>query len=130
MADVAASGHGRKFSSLLRETLFGMIRAYGPVGMVKAVRNMSTVQQATLAEMASLDLFADPPRLAIPVHYVFGEQDPIVSAELAKQLPAAIAAPVRTVTFAVNAGHMVHFDQPELVRSVVMSARNGDALRR
>ena len=129
MADMGGVEHGRTFSSLLGETLFGMMRAYGPVGMVKAIRNMSTIQEATLAEMASLDLFADPPRLAVPVHYVFGEQDPIVSAELAKQLPAAIAAPVWTVTFATNAGHMVHFDHPELVRSVVMKARPGDALR-
>ena len=130
MADMGGVEYGRTFSSLLGETLFGMIRAYGPVGTVKAMRNMSTIQEATLAEMASLDLFTDPPRLAVPVHYVFGEQDPIVSPELARQLPAAIAAPMRTVTFAVNAGHMVHFDHPELVRSVVMKARAGDALRR
>jgi carboxypeptidase C (cathepsin A) len=25
-----------------------------------------------------------------------------------------------------NAGHMVHFDHPDVVRSVVMHARNGD----
>ena len=79
MADMGGVEHGRTFSSLLRETLFGMLRVYGPVGMVKAVRNMSTIQEATLAEMASLDLFADPPRLAVPIHYVFGEQDPIIS---------------------------------------------------
>jgi len=122
MADLGGIEYGSTFGALLRETLFDMLRTYGPLGTVRALRNMSAIQDATLPEMARLDLFADPPRLAVPVHYVFGEQDPIVSAELASQLPAAIAAPARTVTLAPNAGHMVHFDQPDLVRSVVMSA--------
>lgn len=123
MADLGGIEHGKKFSSLLRETLFGMLGTYGPLGAAKALRNMSAIQAATLREMASLDLFADPPRLSVPVHYVFGGQDPIVPAELAKQLPAAIAAPAHTVTLVPNAGHMVHFDHPEVVRSVVMNAR-------
>jgi pimeloyl-ACP methyl ester carboxylesterase len=124
--DLGGIEYGKTFNALFRETLVGMIGAYGPIGTAKALRNMSAIQDATLAEMASLDLFSDPPRLAVPAHYVFGEQDPLVPAELAKQLPAAIAAPAHTVTVVPNAGHMVHFDHPDVVRSVVMHARNGD----
>ncbi|HTE47041.1 MAG TPA: alpha/beta hydrolase [Gemmatimonadaceae bacterium] len=124
LADLGGIERGKKFSSVLRETLFGMLGTYGVVGTAKAVGNMNAIQNALLPQMVSLDLFADPPRLAVPVHYVFGEQDPLVPAELAKQLPAAIAAPACTVTLVPNAAHMVHFDQPAVVRSVVMNARS------
>lgn len=124
LADLGGVERGMNFSSLTREALFGMLGTYGPVGTVKAVRNMNAIQDAMLPELVSLDLFADPPRLAVPIHYVFGEQDPLVPATLARQLPTAITAPACTVTLVPNAAHMVHFDQPEVVRSVVMNARN------
>jgi pimeloyl-ACP methyl ester carboxylesterase len=65
---------------------------------------------------------SNPLRLAVPVHYVFGEQDALTPAAIVKQLPAAIAAPASTVLLVPNAGHMVHFDQPEIVRSIAVSA--------
>ena len=124
LADLGGIERGRKFSALLRETLLGMIRTYGLVGAVKALRNLNLIQRELLPQLASLDLFANPPRLAIPVHYVFGEQDPLTSTAIVKQLPVAIAAPAKTVTLVPDAGHMVHFDQPELVRSIAVSAGN------
>jgi pimeloyl-ACP methyl ester carboxylesterase len=124
LADLGAVEHGKKFSSLLKETLFGLVGTYGLVGTVKALRNMNLIQNTLLPQLVSLNLFADPPRLAIPVHYVFGELDPLITAASAKQLPVTIAAPKSTVTLVPNASHMVHFDQPELVRSIVMRGRN------
>jgi pimeloyl-ACP methyl ester carboxylesterase len=124
LGDLGAIERGKKFSGLLRETLFGMIRTYGFVGTAKALRNMNLIQRELLPQLVSLDLFADPPRLAVPVHYVFGEQDPLVPAAIVKQLPTAIAAPARTVTLVPEAGHMVHFDQTEIVRAVAVRARN------
>jgi pimeloyl-ACP methyl ester carboxylesterase len=67
---------------------------------------------------------ANPPHLAIPNHYVFGAQDALTPADAVKQVPAAIAAPVSTVILVPDAGHMVHLDQSEVVRSVLLSAIN------
>jgi pimeloyl-ACP methyl ester carboxylesterase len=39
-----------------------------------------------------------------------------------KRLPAVIEAPACTAILVPNAGHMVHFDQPEIVRSIAVSA--------
>lgn len=126
LADLGGIEHGKKFSAVLRETLWGMIRAYGLVGTAKALRNMNLVQSKLLPELVSLDLFADPPRLAVPVHYIFGERDPLTPAATVQQLPAAIAATERTVILVPDAGHMVHFDRPEVVRSIAVRAK-GDA---
>ena len=125
LADLGGIERGKTFSAVLRETLFGMIRTYGLAGAAKAMRNMSLIQGRLLPELASLDLFAHPPRLAMPVHYVFGEQDPLTPAAIVKELPAAIAAPGNTVTLAPGAGHMVHFDQPETVRAIALRAKHG-----
>lgn len=122
LADLGAIEHGKKFSSLLRETLLSLIAAYGILGTARALRNMNLVQSKLLPQLVSLNLFSNPPRLAVPVHYLFGEQDPLVPAEIVQQLPAAITSPQTTVILLPDAGHMVHFDQPEAVRSIAVSA--------
>jgi pimeloyl-ACP methyl ester carboxylesterase len=124
LADLGGIEHGKKFSAVLRETLWGMIRAYGFLGTGKALRNMNLVQSKLLPELVSLDLFASPPRLAIPVHYVFGERDPLTPAATVERLPAAIAARERTVILVPDAGHMVHFDRPEVVRPIAVRAKS------
>jgi pimeloyl-ACP methyl ester carboxylesterase len=103
LADLGAIERGKKFSGVLRETLLGMIATYGLVGTAKAMRNMNLIQRTLLPQLVSLDLLANPPRLAIPVHYIFGEQAPLVPAAIVKQLPAAIAAPESTVTLVPDA---------------------------
>ena len=124
LADLGGIEHGKKFSAVLRETLWGMIRAYGLVGTAKALRNMNLVQSKLLPELVSLDLFADPPRPAVPVHYIFGERDPLTPAATVQQLPLAIAAAESTVILVPDAGHMVHFDRPEVVRSIAVRAKD------
>jgi pimeloyl-ACP methyl ester carboxylesterase len=119
LADLGTIERGKTFNALLREALFCMIRTYGPVGAVKALRNINLVQRTMLPELVALDLFAAPPRLAVPVHCVFGEQDALLPATVVKDLPAAIIAPACTVRLVPDAGHMVHFDQPDIVRSIV-----------
>jgi pimeloyl-ACP methyl ester carboxylesterase len=122
LADLGAIERGKTFNALLRETLFSMLRTYGVVGAVKALRNMNLVMRTILPELVSVDLLAHPPRLAMPVHYLFGEQDALTPASVVKDLPAAIAAPANTVLLVPDAGHMVHFDQPDIVRRVTVSA--------
>jgi pimeloyl-ACP methyl ester carboxylesterase len=119
LADLGTIEHGKTFSALIREFLVALFRTYGVIGSVRALRNMTIMQRKLLPEIATLDLFAHPPRVAVPVHYVFGEHDALSPASVVKELPAAIAAPAATVRRLAKAGHMVHFDQPDIVRSVV-----------
>jgi proline iminopeptidase len=122
LMDLGTIERQKNFSGLLRELSFGLIRTYGVVGGVRALRNMNTVQRTLLPEIAALDLFAHPPRVTVPVHYVFGEQDPLTRVSAGTKLPAALAPPNSTVVRVPDAGHMVHFDQPHIVRSVVEKA--------
>lgn len=124
LTDLNVIERGVKFSVMLRETLFSLIAAYGLLGAFKAMRNMNLIQNKLLPQLVSLDLLSNPPHLEVPVHYIFGEQDPLVLAEIIKQLPVAIATPETTVMLVYDAGHMVHFDQPEVVRSIVVRASN------
>jgi len=122
LADLGTIERGRTFVTLLLEMLAGMIAAYGAVGAVRALRNMNMLQRTLLPDVVALDLLAHPPHVAIPVHYVFGEQDALATASMATELSAAISAPAGTAVRVSNAGHMVHFDQPDMVRSIVEQA--------
>jgi pimeloyl-ACP methyl ester carboxylesterase len=122
LADLRTIERKQTFNGLLREFLVALFRTYGVVGMVKALRNMNIVQRKLLPGIAALDLLAHPPHLTMPVHYVFGEQDVLAPASVVEALPAAIAAPGSTVLRLPDAGHMLHFDQPDVVRSIVIAA--------
>src|SRR5690349_1675243 len=122
LADLGTIEHGRTFNALLRELLVSLIRTYGVIGGVRALRNMNVVLRKLLPDIATLDLFARPPRVTVPVHYVFGEQDVLTPLSIVKALPSAIAAPATTVRRLANAGRMVHFDQPAIVRAIVALA--------
>jgi pimeloyl-ACP methyl ester carboxylesterase len=119
LADLGTIEYAKTFPALMREMLFDMIRTYGVLGAVRALRNMILVQRRLPPEIGSLDLLANPPPVAIPVHYVFGEQDALTPVPIAERLPASIAAPAGTAVRVANAGHMVHFDRPDIVRSIL-----------
>jgi len=53
---------------------------------------------------------------------VFGGNDALNPLALVNRLPPAIAAPATTVTIVPNGGHFVHFDHPQIVRSIVATA--------
>ena len=125
LADLCGIEHGKRFGALLRETLFSLISTYGLLGTVRALRNMNRVQNILLPQLVSLNLFSNPPRLAVPVHYIFGEQDPLIPPDIAKELPVAISTPQATIRLVSHAGHMVHFDQPDVVREIVLKANDG-----
>ena len=122
LADLGTIEWGKTFGALAREMLFAMARAYAVTGTLRALRNMNLVQRKLLPEIASMDLFAKPPRVAVPVHFVFGDQDVLNPASLVRDFPALIAAPSSTVARLPNAGHMAHFDQPAIVRSIAVNA--------
>jgi len=118
LADLGTIECGKMFGALMREMLVAMIRAYGVRGTVRSLRNVNAVLRRLLPQIVSLDLFANPPRVTVPVHYVFGDRDALTPASVPDRLPAAIAAPVSTVIRVPDAGHMAHFDRPDIVRSI------------
>jgi len=122
LADLGTIEYGKTFRGLFGEMLIGMVRAYGVVGTVTALRNMTLVLRRLLPEIGSVNLFEQPSRVAVPVHCIFGDQDALTSAAMVQRLPAAISAPAMTVVRLPNAGHMAHFDRPDVVRSIVRDA--------
>jgi pimeloyl-ACP methyl ester carboxylesterase len=99
-----------------------MVRTYGLAGTITALRNMNIIQRRVLPDVASLDLIGDPPRLSVAVHFVFGERDAMTAAVKSSELPGAIGGPGTTAVRVPDAGHMVHFDQPAVVRSITENA--------
>jgi pimeloyl-ACP methyl ester carboxylesterase len=122
LADFGSIERGRTFNGLLRETLVAMLRTYGVLGTIRAMRNMNIVQRKLLIEVESLDLFAHPPQISVPVHFVFGEQDALTAAFMSAGLPAAIGGPGTTAVRVPDAGHLVHFDRPDIVRAITENA--------
>jgi pimeloyl-ACP methyl ester carboxylesterase len=122
LSDLGAIESNRTFGALIRETLLSMVRTYGVAGAMRTMRNMNRILCEMMPPLNSLDLLANPPRVAVPVHYVFGGRDLLNPPALVNGLPAAIAAPGTTVAVVPNAGHMVHFDHPGVVRSILVNA--------
>jgi pimeloyl-ACP methyl ester carboxylesterase len=122
LTDFGSIERGRTFNGLLRETLVAMLRTYGVLGTVKALRNMTIVQRMMLADVAPLDLLSHPPEIAVPVHFVFGERDALTAAFMSSELPGTIGGPGTTAVRVPDAGHLVHLDRPDVVRSITENA--------
>jgi len=86
------------------------------------LRNLNIIQHRMLADVATLDLWGDPPQIAVPVHFVFGEQDALTAAFSSSDVPATIGAAGTTAVRVPDAGHLVHFDRPDVVRSITEQA--------
>ena len=122
LTDFDSIERGKTFNALLREMLVAMLKTYGVVGTVRALRNMSAVQSRMLTDVAALDLLSHPPALTVPVHFVFGEQDALTTAFMSGELPGVIGGPGTTAVRVPKAGHLVHFDRPDVVRAIAVNA--------
>ena len=122
LTDLGGVERGKRFGDLLRELLFSLVRTYGLAGAVATLRNMNAIQRRMLPELADLNLLTSWPRAAMPVHYVFGHRDPLVPPSLVRMV-SSLVADGDTVTVLPEAGHMAHFDEPAIVRSIVLRAR-------
>lgn len=123
LTDLGGIERGKRFGELLRSLLYSLIRAYGLFGAAAALRNMNAIQRRLLPELAKLDLFANWPRPAIPVHYIFGSSDPLTPHSLVQKV-SSVAGPQDTVVVLPDSGHMVHFDEPAIVRSIIVQAHS------
>lgn len=122
LTDLGTIEHGKTFTAALTEAFVAMVRCYGIAGAARALRNMNIVQRRILPDVAPLDLLAQPPQLTMPVHFVFGDRDALTAAFMSSELPGAIGGPGSTAVRLPGAGHMVHFDQPAIVRSIAEKA--------
>jgi len=82
---------------------------------------MNATQNRLLPKLGSLNVTGELLRLRVPVHFIIGDRDPLVPASIGQQLGELSKISRIAVTFAPFAGHMVHFDRPEIVRSILMS---------
>jgi pimeloyl-ACP methyl ester carboxylesterase len=122
LTDFGTIERGRTFAGALRETLVAMLRRYGIAGTIRALRNMNIIQRRMLADIAPLDLLTHPPQIDVPVHFVFGERDALTAAFTCSELSARIGAAGTTAVRVPDAGHLVHFDRPDVVRSITRQA--------
>jgi len=122
LTDFGTIERGKRFNVSLRETLVAMVRSYGVIGTIRALRNMNIIQRRMLADVAPLDLLSRPPQIAAAVHFVFGEQDALTAAFMSNELPGRIGGPGTTAVRVADAGHLVHFDRPDIVRAVTEQA--------
>ena len=122
LTDLGTIERDTTFNAALREMLIAMVRSYGVIGIVRALRNMNIIQRRMLADVAPLDLLSHPPRIAAPVHFVFGEHDALTAAFMSNELPGRIGGPGTTAIRVPDAGHLVHFDRPDIVRAVTQRA--------
>jgi pimeloyl-ACP methyl ester carboxylesterase len=123
LRDLGGIERGKRFVELLSSLLYNLIRTYGWFGTVAALRNMNAIQQRLLPELARLNLFANWPRPATPVHYIFGGHDPLVTSSMVKKVSSVITNQDTVVTLP-GAGHMAHFDEPDIVRSIIAQAHS------
>lgn len=121
LTELGCIEHGKHFGELLRGLLFSLIHTYGWFGAAVALRNMNAIQRKMLQELASLNLFANWPRTDMPIHYLFGGDDPLVPKSLVEKV-SVVRTRENTVTVIPNAGHMVHFDEPDTVRTLIAQA--------
>lgn len=121
LTDLGGMEHGKRFGELLRSLLCSLVRTYGWFGAATALRNMNAIQRRLLPELAGLNLFTNWPRSVVPVHYVFGYKDPLISRSLVHKI-CGVVGHHDTFSMLPNAGHMVHFDEPAAVRALVVQA--------
>jgi pimeloyl-ACP methyl ester carboxylesterase len=121
LTDLGGMEHGRRFGELARSLLLSLIRTYGVLGAAATLRNMNAIQRRLLPDLVTLNLFAQWPRSAIPVHYIFGDRDPLNPGSIVERVSEVITDQDTVVTVP-DAGHMAHFDQPATVRSIVAQA--------
>lgn len=126
LSDSGGIEYGKRFWKLLRGLLYSLISTYGWFGALQALRNMNAIQRKVLPELATLDLFSNWPRSSVPVHYVFGECDPLVSCSMIQNVLGMIKAD-DTVVSLPESGHMTHFDAPATVKSIITKAHYASA---
>jgi|GEM_PF-469443 pimeloyl-ACP methyl ester carboxylesterase/uncharacterized protein YqfB (UPF0267 family) len=118
LSDFGGFERGKNFGKQSYEMVVSLIRGYGLAGAVRSLRNMNAVQRKLLPELSTLNLFTDWPRPTMPIHYVFGQKDPLCPPSSIESL-SSVVKESDTLTLLPDASHMAHFDEVAAVRSVI-----------
>lgn len=106
-------------ATFLRLALSSPVYSWFDVAQIPLGRRLS--ERCFWAEIfRQIDLFAQVPRLDMPVYFLVGRHDSIVTHELARRYSDALEAP-RGKTFVTfeRSGHWPHLEESELFRSVL-----------
>jgi pimeloyl-ACP methyl ester carboxylesterase len=123
LADLGSIEHASHFAGMLRVLLSSLIKTYGLFRIPLVLSNMTTVQEHLLNELSQVNILINWPTTRIPVHYVFGAKDLLIPESLVKEVQSLLG-PEDTLVTLPQAGHLVHFDQPVLVRQIVKGTLN------
>jgi pimeloyl-ACP methyl ester carboxylesterase len=110
------------FAGIASEMLSRLVLTYGVPGAIRALRNMDVTQRRLLPELASLNVPIEDLSLDAPIHYIIGERDPLKPPVLARRLSELSSSSGHAVTVLPSAGHMAHFDRPDVVKPILASA--------
>jgi len=120
LADAGAIRRGRSFFSLAAELMLGLLKTYGLLGTLKALRNMSIVQRRMLPELKELDVLPDLSRIGCAVYYVVSPRDPFMPPDILEKLEGIAEEKGHALTLVPEARHLVHLDSPHAVRSILL----------
>jgi len=116
------------YRSLLRALLASMVRspAYSVRDIARAVRGMTQTQAALLPELASLDLSAAVPHLAVPLVMVQGRFDQVAPSDEALGYLEDVKAANKQLVWFRNSAHLPHLEEPAKFRKVLLDVRRAE----
>jgi pimeloyl-ACP methyl ester carboxylesterase len=113
------------YRALARSLLASLVRSpdYSPRDIARTVRGSTRTQAALLAELATLDLLASVPRLAVPIVVVQGRFDQVAPSEAALRYVEDVKAANKQLVWFRNSAHMPHLEEPARFREVLLGVR-------
>jgi pimeloyl-ACP methyl ester carboxylesterase len=119
--------HNETYGAVVRGLLTSLVRSsdYSVGDALRTVRGITATQAALLAEMATLDLVREIPRLDAPVVMVQGRLDQVAPGEAAERYFKALEAPIKQMVWFEKSAHTPHLEEPERYRELLMRVRAG-----
>jgi len=118
LTELGGMQSGTRWSQLMRRTFVSIVRGYGPIGAIRALRAMPRVQDAMLPQLASWGL-QDVRRLDVPLALVHGAADAVSPVGLVRDWLDALDAPSATLRVVDGVGHLPHVERPDIVREAI-----------
>ena len=107
-----------QWGTLLRRTMAGLLRTYGPIGAIRALRAMARVQDAMLPPLSTFAMWSVR-QVKVPITLVHGDADVLSPIASARRWLDALEAPATQMTIVRGGRHVPHEEAPELVRGVL-----------
>ncbi len=109
---------GARWAAMVRRTFVDLVRGYGLLGTLQALRAMTRVQNGLLPELASFRLH-EVRRLELPIALVHGARDAVSPSDLVQRWIDGLSAPSKSLRVVEGIGHLPHVEAPEIVRAAL-----------